>query len=94
MLTIDEAVEVGTEVFMAPQRNRNPVPIKHALREMGVLSGGCRAPLGDLGRRGRSAVHSLLLDALLQNPKLFASLEGFFGVDAMAVLHGDGELVV
>jgi 4-hydroxy-tetrahydrodipicolinate synthase len=93
-LTIDEAVEVGDEVLMVPQRARNPVPMKHALREMGVLNGGCRAPLGGLGRRGRSAVRDLLLDALLQDPALFAPLEQFFEMDAMAVLHGGGELVV
>lgn len=93
VLTVDEAVELRGEVLMVPQRVRNPVPLKQALCELGLLSAGCRAPLGELGRRGRAAVRDLLLDALLQDPTLFAAFESGFGIEVSAALLGGAELV-
>lgn len=92
-ITVDEAVEVRGEVLMVPQRVRNPVPLKQAMQDLGLLSAGCRAPLGGLGPRGREVVAKLLAETQAQDPGLLAPLKTTFGVDASAALQGDTELV-
>lgn len=60
---------------------RNPLPIKTLMRGLGMISGGCRRPLGRLTAPAVQVVRSVARTLWEQNPELLRPVEEHFNVD-------------
>jgi 4-hydroxy-tetrahydrodipicolinate synthase len=79
--TVEETLLLHGDALAVPQRLRAPVAVKAALAELGIVSPGCRPPLGTPGPNARARVRGALLACHRQNPVLLASLAEYFEVD-------------
>lgn len=62
-------------------RARNPLGIKTLMSILGMPSGGCRRPLGQMTKNGLEKVLEAALKVQSDNPEIFKPVSDFFGVD-------------
>ena len=67
-------------------RARNPLALKTAMQIMGMLSGGCRQPLGKMSRNGLEVVVGALKKVMLNDPAILQPAIDFFNIDIEARL--------
>jgi 4-hydroxy-tetrahydrodipicolinate synthase len=67
-------------------RARNPLALKTAMQIMGMLSGGCRQPLGKMSRNGLEVVVGALKKVMLNDPAILQPAIDFFDIDIEARL--------
>ncbi len=62
-------------------RARNPLGIKTLMSILGMPSGGCRRPLGQMTKNGLEKVIEAAQKIQFNNPEIFKPVSDFFGVD-------------
>ena len=62
-------------------RARNPMGVKVLMSILGMLSGGCRRPLGKMTKNGLATVLEAARTVQSNNPELFKPIADFFDVD-------------
>ena len=62
-------------------RARNPLAIKTLMSILGMPSGGCRRPLGQMTQNGLNKVLEVARKMQTDNPEIFKPAGEFFGVD-------------
>jgi 4-hydroxy-tetrahydrodipicolinate synthase len=60
---------------------RNPLPVKTLMNILGMPAGPCRAPLGRMTRAGFETVLEAARETHRRDPRTFAPVAEFFGVD-------------
>ena len=68
-------------------RARNPLGIKTLMSILGMPSGGCRRPLGQMTKKGLEKVIQAAQKIQFNNPEIFKPVSDFFGVDIDERLH-------
>ncbi len=71
---------------------RNPLPVKTAMRILGLPSGGCRKPLGKMTQNGLDRVISVLRRVYANTPEILQPAAEFFNMDLDQRLNDDGLL--
>ncbi len=62
-------------------RARNPLPLKTMMQILGMPSGPCRRPLGQMTRKGFDVVLAVMKKVQADTPEVFAPVAEFFGLD-------------
>ncbi len=73
-------------------RFRNPVAIKSLMSILGLPSGGCRRPLGQMTRKGIDFVRETARKVQAANPAILGPAVEFFNIDIDQRLNDDGLL--
>jgi len=66
--------------FTVPCRFRNPLPIKTLMNGLGMPSGPCRQPLGQMTSQGVAVVRKAIQTVYEKNPEFLKPIEDHYGV--------------
>ncbi len=78
----------GREVTVR-DKFRNPLPIKSLMQALGMITGGCRRPLGRLTRPAVETIRTAARTLWSRNPELLQPIEEHFGVTIEERLEND-----
>jgi 4-hydroxy-tetrahydrodipicolinate synthase len=76
-------------VVTIPDKYRNPLPVKTMMAGLGLPSGRCRQPLGQMHVKGVQRARVALQQIQTESPELLQPLASFFGVDVAVRLDDD-----
>jgi len=71
---------IGGAEYTVADKFRNPLPVKTLMRGLGMISGGCRRPLGRMTAAGVHAIQFAARRVWRSNPELLEPIEDAFGV--------------
>ncbi len=77
------------EGFTVPCKWRNPVPIKTAMRGLGLPSGPCRSPLGKMSPKGVELVRKAVKTTYEKNRELLIPIQDYYKVNLKERIEGD-----
>jgi len=80
---------VGSREVRVRDKFRNPLPMKSLMQGLGMISNGCRRPLGRLTMPAVETVRSAARTVWDRNPELLRPIEEHFGVDIEERLTND-----
>jgi len=79
-VSVDDTRTLRNQTLAVRDKFRNPLPIKTLMQGLGMVSGGCRRPLGRMTRAGVEAVRAAARTVWTKNPDILRPIEGAFGV--------------
>lgn len=88
-VTVDDPRSLRGQRLTVRDKFRNPLPIKTLMQGLGMLSDGCRRPLGKLTPAGVEAVRAAARAAWNANPATLRPIEAAFGVSIPTRLDDD-----
>jgi 4-hydroxy-tetrahydrodipicolinate synthase len=77
------------EGFTVPCKWRNPVPIKTAMRGLGLPSGPCRPPLGKMSPKGVEVVREAVRTTYEKNREILMPLQDYYKVNLKERIEDD-----
>ncbi len=77
------------EGFEVPVKFRNPVPIKTIMNGLGMPSGPCRPPLGEMTPKGIEIVRKGLREAFERDREIYRPIQEFYKIDIEERLSND-----
>ncbi len=77
------------EGFEVPCKFRNPVPVKTLIRGLGLPSGPCRSPLGNMTSKGVEIVRNAVKSVYEKDKEALRPIQDFYKVDVEERLFND-----
>jgi len=88
-VAVDDARTLGGQDLTVRDKFRNPLPIKSLMQGLGMLSGGCRPPLGKMTPAGVDVVRSAARAVWRDDPDILRPIGAAFGVSIDQRLDDD-----
>ena len=88
-VAVDDTRSLRGQTLTVRDKFRNPVGIKTLMRGLGMVSGGCRRPLGRMTLRGVEVVRSAARAVWKANPGILRPIEAVFDVSLAERIEDD-----